>query len=346
MGYNHSENDKQWRANFGVAGADTTHYTFARLDQKTLSLNARINYTASPTLSLQFYAEPFISNGQYSNWRELADPRAEKYADRFKPFTSRGDPGGFIFRQFTSNSVLRWEYMPGSTLFLVWAQGRQMDSDRVNEFSFRRDLTDVFGERPNNTFLVKVSYWFNPSLTSASWAATVTSPSLTSASWAAGDARYAVSDHNRLHPWRAKQRIQFSRRDSSWNLPSAAFNWIGWNRDAGNAAATVNGYHRRRCVLAITTAGDHQHPAPFGRLLPANCVYTGPGQPLNVELRRLASPIHEALGGARQVEADEIAVMIRANSHERATRCRIVRIYRVLHGDPRRAGQRDAGYGE
>lgn len=162
MGYNHSENDKQWRANFGAAGDDTTHYTFARLDQKTLSLRARINYTASPTLSLQFYAEPFISNGQYSNWRELADPRAEKYADRFKPFTTRGDPGGFVFRQFTSNSVLRWEYMPGSTVFLVWAQGRQRDGDRVNEFSFRRDLGDVFSERPDNTFLIKVSYWFNP----------------------------------------------------------------------------------------------------------------------------------------------------------------------------------------
>ncbi|MDQ3081146.1 MAG: carbohydrate binding family 9 domain-containing protein [Gemmatimonadota bacterium] len=160
--YNHGENDRQWRANFGVAGADTTHYTFARLEQKTLSLNARINYTASPTLSLQFYAEPFVSSGEYSNWRELADARAEDYDDRFKPFTSRGDPGGFTFRQFTSNSVLRWEYMPGSTLFLVWAQGRQMDSDRVNDLSFRRDLTDVFGERPDNTFLVKVSYWFNP----------------------------------------------------------------------------------------------------------------------------------------------------------------------------------------
>jgi len=162
LNYNHSRNDKQWRANFGVAGADTTHYTFARLDQKTLGLSARINYTASPTLSLQFYAEPYTSTGDYSNWRELADPRARNYADRFKPFTSRGDPGGFTFRQFTSNSVLRWEYMPGSTLFLVWSQGRQMDTDRANEFSFRRNLSDVFGERPDNTFLAKVSYWFNP----------------------------------------------------------------------------------------------------------------------------------------------------------------------------------------
>jgi hypothetical protein len=162
LGFNYSAdvNDSQWRANYGVSGADTTHYTFARLDQKTLSLTSRINYTATPTLSLQVYAAPFISRGEYSNWRELEDPRAASYDDRFKPYT--GDPGGFNFKQFRSNTVLRWEYMPGSALFLVWAQGRELDGDAGNDFSFRKDLTETFKTHPNNTFLVKVSYWFNP----------------------------------------------------------------------------------------------------------------------------------------------------------------------------------------
>ena len=85
MSYNQSINDSQWRANFGVAGNDTTHYTFARLDQTTVSLTTRLNYTMTPNLSLQFYGQPFTSSGGYTNWRELNDPRAEKYADRFKP---------------------------------------------------------------------------------------------------------------------------------------------------------------------------------------------------------------------------------------------------------------------
>ena len=163
LGLNYSSdiNDSQWRANFGVSGVDTTHYTFARLDQKTLSMTARMNYTVTPTLSLQFYGSPFVSQGDYSNWRELDDPRADDYDGRFKPFTGRGDPGGFNFKQFRSNSVLRWEYRPGSTLFLVWAQGREIDG-AANDFSFGRELRNVFDTHPNNTFLVKVSYWFNP----------------------------------------------------------------------------------------------------------------------------------------------------------------------------------------
>jgi hypothetical protein len=160
MNYSRDINDRQWRANFGTAGNDTTHYTFARLDQTTVSLTTRLNYTMTPNLSLQFYGQPFTSNGGYSNWRELADPRAEKYADRYKPYA--GDPGGFTFKEFRSNTVLRWEYKPGSTLFLVWAQGREDSGDRVNDFSFRRDFQDIFKQHPDNTLLLKVSYWINP----------------------------------------------------------------------------------------------------------------------------------------------------------------------------------------
>jgi hypothetical protein len=163
LGVNYSVdvNDSQWRANFGDAGVDSTHYTFARLDQKTLSLTTRINYTATPNLSLQFYGSPFISTGDYSDWRELDHPRAAEYEDRFKPFTSQGDPGGFNVKEFRSNTVLRWEYRPGSALFLVWAQGRSING-QPEEFSFGRDLRNVFDTHPSNTFLVKFSYWFNP----------------------------------------------------------------------------------------------------------------------------------------------------------------------------------------
>ncbi len=162
LNYSHDINDKQWRANFGTAGSDTTHYTFARLDQKTVNLTTRINFTMTPSLSLQFYGAPFASSGSYSNWRELNNPRADSYADRFKPFTSNGDPGGFSFKEFHSNTVLRWEYKPGSTMFLVWAQGRQDAGDFVNDFSVRRDFQDIFKQHPDNTLLLKISYWINP----------------------------------------------------------------------------------------------------------------------------------------------------------------------------------------
>jgi hypothetical protein len=160
LNYGHDLNDKQWVTNFGTAGVDTTHYTFARLDQKTIDLSTRINFTMTPSLSLQFYGQPFASTGSYSNWRELNNPRANKYVDRFKPFA--GDPGGFRFKEFHSNTVLRWEYKPGSTMFLVWAQGRQDAGEFVNDFSVKRDFQDIFRQHPNNTLLLKVSYWINP----------------------------------------------------------------------------------------------------------------------------------------------------------------------------------------
>lgn len=159
--YDHSRKDKQWRANFGAAGNDTTHYTFARLDQKTLGITSRLNFTATPNLSMQFYGQPFVTKGDYSNWREIANARAANYDDRFRPYAG-GDPGGFTFKEFRSNTVVRWEYRPGSTIFLVWAQGRQIDDGRASDHSLSRDVGDLFKLHPNNTFLVKASYWFNP----------------------------------------------------------------------------------------------------------------------------------------------------------------------------------------
>ena len=109
------------------------------------------------------YASPFISKGTYSNVREVAQARAESYSDRYQPYTDPAvadDPGGFNFQQFRSNMVFRWEYRPGSTLFVVWSQGREGVSDVEGIKSFRGDMNDLFGQRANDTFLVKISYWF------------------------------------------------------------------------------------------------------------------------------------------------------------------------------------------
>ncbi|MBI1808530.1 MAG: hypothetical protein HYR75_01425, partial [Gemmatimonadetes bacterium] len=152
-------NDAQWNGNF--ADATGTHYTFAHLEQTLTSLTTRLDFTATPTLSLQLYASPFITSGQYTYWREIADPNAARYEDRYRPFTSQGDPGGFNFKQFRSNTVIRWEYRPGSTLFIVWTQGRTQDGVDVGTFQFNRDAQNLFRAVPDNSLLIKSSYWFN-----------------------------------------------------------------------------------------------------------------------------------------------------------------------------------------
>jgi Domain of unknown function (DUF5916)/Carbohydrate family 9 binding domain-like len=153
----------QWYGNFTDSAA-TTHYTFAHLDQRTVSLQWRVNFTASPNLTLQIYAEPFVSKGRYTSVRELASPRAAAYGDRYQAY---GDtavtnaPGGFNFKQFRSNAVLRWEYQPGSTIFLVWTQGRQDSESAYGTRTLRGDFRRLFDLHPDNTFLIKVSHWFN-----------------------------------------------------------------------------------------------------------------------------------------------------------------------------------------
>ncbi|HEV8358552.1 MAG TPA: DUF5916 domain-containing protein [Gemmatimonadales bacterium] len=161
--YDWNRDDRQWYGNF-TDPADVTHYTFAHLEQRTASLTARINYTASPTLTVQVYAQPFVSKGRFSDIRELATPRAAAYSDRFQAYgdtavTNR--PAEFNVKQFNSNLVVRWEYRPGSALFFVWQQGRQDREPQYGNRSLGRDFDRLFSAHPDNTFLVKASYWLN-----------------------------------------------------------------------------------------------------------------------------------------------------------------------------------------
>lgn len=161
--WQHNETDNQWYGNFNDANG--RHYTFAHLDQTTTSVTARLNYTFTPNVSLQTYLQPFVSKGTYSNVRQLsATPRAAEYEDRYAPYLNpdvTDDPGGFNFKQLQSNVVFRWEYRPGSTLFMVWNQGRQGSGPLAGDNGFSGDVRDLFGLHPANTFLVKMSYWFN-----------------------------------------------------------------------------------------------------------------------------------------------------------------------------------------
>ena len=162
--WSHNVRDNQWYGlNTDTLGVD--QYTFAHLDQTTTSATMRLNYTFTPNVSLQAYAQPFVSKGTYANVRALsATPRAEQYDDRFTSFADSSvtnDPGGFNFKALQSNVVFRWEYAPGSTLFAVWNHGRQGYDGIEGTKSFQGDVRDLMRLHPSNTFLIKMSYWLN-----------------------------------------------------------------------------------------------------------------------------------------------------------------------------------------
>jgi hypothetical protein len=183
--YSINKDDLQYVGVDSVFGNLEAPFLFGRLDQKTLGIVIRLDLCITPDLSIQYYGQPFISAGKYLNFKRITQPRAERYADRFHTFAgnevqfdagagvfnfdeglngttdySRGQPD-FNFRQFRSNFVVRWEYQPGSTLFLVWTQERTNDSFRGGNFSYGNDLEDLFDTTGTNVFLVKVSKWFS-----------------------------------------------------------------------------------------------------------------------------------------------------------------------------------------
>jgi len=159
--WRHNRDDLQYFGTYTDALGNSTP-TFAHLDQHTVSLTWRLGYTFTPNASLQVYASPFISRGTFRDVRELARPRDADIDARYRPFADTAvsnNPGGFNFQQFRSNVVFRWEYRAGSTLFLVWSQGREGRDSQEGSQSFGRDLGDLFARRANDTFLIKLSYW-------------------------------------------------------------------------------------------------------------------------------------------------------------------------------------------
>ena len=162
VSYSHNEENTQWFDNFRDT-TGVTHYTFAHLDWTTVGITFRLDYTASPTLTFQLYLNPFVSKGTYSDVREVSNARAEKYSDRFTPYTgpAAANPGGFNFKAFNSNTVLRWEYRPGSSLYLVWTQGRQASENLEGTRTLSGDLDHLFQQHPADTFLIKVAHWFD-----------------------------------------------------------------------------------------------------------------------------------------------------------------------------------------
>ncbi len=157
--FTENRDDAQWYGAFTDAGG-ATHYSFAHLDQRTVGLTGRLSYTPAPDLTLELYAAPFVSSGRYSRIRELSrTPGAWSYDARFAPFVApASSPDGFEFSQLRANTVLRWEYRPGSTLFLVWTHGRDGSADAASDRSWLDGYRGLFQLHPENTFLLKAAY--------------------------------------------------------------------------------------------------------------------------------------------------------------------------------------------
>ena len=155
--YERVNDDAQWVENVGEG--PSTAYVFGRIRQTTVGLTARANYTIAPNLTLQLYAQPFVSAGAYSDFKQVVKPRAPQFANQFAPYHYQGEPD-FNYRSFRTTNVLRWEYRPGSALYVVWQQQRE-DSVSTGAMRFRRDVRELFGLPGSNVFLVKFSYWLN-----------------------------------------------------------------------------------------------------------------------------------------------------------------------------------------
>jgi hypothetical protein len=140
-------------------------YIFAPVDQTTLSMETRLNVNFTPELSLEMYAQPFVSSGDYGDAMTLRAPRTHDF-DAYEKSVEDRD---FNTRSLRGNAVLRWEWRPGSTMFLVWQQQRSGSLEcSVNRprcdngrFDFSRDARSIFDPHPDNVFLLKLNYWLN-----------------------------------------------------------------------------------------------------------------------------------------------------------------------------------------
>jgi len=154
--YTSSFRDAQWFMNMDIdADGRYDHVVFGELKDRYFDLTARADMAFTPNLSFQLYMQPYIAVGDYVRFKELSRPASYE----FKPFDLGFEPD-YNLKALRSNVVLRWEYRPGSTLFLVWSQDRS-DLSNPGDFSLRRDLKSLFAAPGRHIFLIKASYRFN-----------------------------------------------------------------------------------------------------------------------------------------------------------------------------------------
>jgi len=151
-------------AQFLGAGADAeatetlgVRYYFADLDQTTVTLNTRFNYTFNPRLSFEAFVQPYVTTVDFGGTRTLARSRTFRFDPSELP-----PPDDFTFRSLRGNALLRWEWRRGSTLYLAWQQTREATQADYARLDLAHERAELFRTRPDNVFVIKVNYWLNP----------------------------------------------------------------------------------------------------------------------------------------------------------------------------------------
>lgn len=177
--YEENPNKTQYVTETSFNGS--SRYITGNIDQRTFSTSIRFNYSINPNLSIQYYGQPFISRGTYTDFNYVNNPIAEDINERVSMYTGNQitsstdsylidenidgimdyeiENPDFSFVQFRSNLVVRWEYIPGSEIFLVWSQGVVGSANPYETLGSNLD-GQIFGQKKDNTFLLKATYRF------------------------------------------------------------------------------------------------------------------------------------------------------------------------------------------
>ncbi len=181
LNFENNRNSLQWVNGTEIDGK--VQYFLAQLDQKTVGMTFRLNYSLKPGLTLQYYGSPFVSSGQFSNYKRVVNASSTSFGKRFLQYTAEQisyiteadqyeikDPElpqtavfsnpNFNFSEFRSNLVARWEYKAGSVFYLVWSHQRSASGQDYNS-SITQNVNTLFDAYPTNVVMLKFNYWFS-----------------------------------------------------------------------------------------------------------------------------------------------------------------------------------------
>jgi len=159
-GYMRSDGVSRWLTYLTDENGERIDNIFGEQHLRRFDMTFRGTFTFTKDFTLQIYAQPFMAAVDYRNFKKLILPNKFEYVDTSVYNEDKKQPD-FNMKSFNSNVVLRWEYQPGSTLFLVWTQNRGNWEQGVGDFRFKRDWNNLFETIPGNTFLIKVNYWLS-----------------------------------------------------------------------------------------------------------------------------------------------------------------------------------------
>ncbi len=153
-------NEEAWVIPYGNVVPNTTVFGSRETKQYSATIGGTVTFTKN--LTLQLYGQLFLAKGRYDSFRRMTSPSTfEDFDSEFRSvLAAHGLTPDFNQQIFNANVVLRWEYLPGSTLYFVWTQARHgFDEDFFT--SFGKNIQNSFNVPADNVFLLKINYRWN-----------------------------------------------------------------------------------------------------------------------------------------------------------------------------------------